>query len=232
MKKVLRIIFIVFLSLVGLFVLTSIVYEVKFKIDERQYLQNPTSENLYIFCERYKYQNDVIIEYVPKLCIDNQIASAESFLVKTIEEQQACKEEFLASYVQVFLKENDLLGYKQALLQSFDLIQNDDVLYQSIFQEFYYNEKYYGTVEEKCKVLDVLYEAACENGNTNQILSALVFADTMCIHYNLGEEKTEYYKSEYKKVFKTAYPNSPLDENIDNLWHYDENGNVIWDGIQ
>ena len=233
MKKVLRAIFIIFLSIAGCFVFANIAGEIKFKIDEQQYLRNPTAENLYIFCEQYAYiDNDVAIQYIPKLCIENQIADSEFFTSKTLEEQQACKDKFLAAYVEAYLNEYDLRGYKQALLQCFDLIQNDDILYNSIQNELYYHTDCYEAVEEKFKVLDILYEAACENGNTNQILSALVFADTMCIKYNLGEEKTEYYKSEYKKVFKTAYPDSPLDENIDNLWHYDENGNVIWDGIQ
>lgn len=230
-KKFLLVLFCTVVSLVVLFFICEFAFELKFQWTERQYIKNPTSENLFILCDQYADMNsDVAQKYIPLLCIDNQIADAPSFLSKSSEEQQACKDEFLSIYVAAYLHTYDLVGFKQALLQSFDLIQNDDMLYFNILWKLNYAEPY-ESASEKIKVLDILYEAARENGDTNQILSVLVFADIVCVKYNLGQEKTEYYKQEYDKVYQEAYPELPP-QNIDGLWHYDENGNVIYDGVQ
>ena len=230
-KKFLFVSLCIFLSFVSLFLMVSLGYEIKFQWTERRYINNPTSENLFVLCDQYAgADRDIAKKYIPLLCIDNQIADAPSFLSKSSEEQQACKDEFLSIYVAAYLHTYDLVGFKQALLQSFDLIQNDDILYFNILWELNYAEPY-ESASEKIKVLDILYEAALENGDTNQILSVLVFADIVCVKYNLGQEKTEYYKQEYDKVYQEAYPELPP-QNIDGLWHYDENGNVIYDGVQ
>lgn len=230
-KKFLFVSLCIFLSFVSLFLMGNLGYEIKFQWTKRQYMKNPTSENLLVLCNQYADVNsDIAKQYIPLLCIDNQIADAPSFSSKSSEEQQAIRDRLLAIYVAEYLDTYDLAGFKQALLQSFDLIQNDDILYDRIGFELKYDECYKDP-SEKIKVLDILYEAALENGETNQILSVLVFADIVCVKYNLGQEKTEYYKQEYDKVYQEAYPELPP-QNIDGLWHYDENGNVIYDGVQ
>lgn len=230
-KKFLFVSFCIVLSFVSLFLMNSLGYEITFQWIKWEYMKNPTSENLFVLCDQYaEVDSEIAKKYIPLLCIDNQIADAPSFSSRPLKEQQAIRDLLLAIYVAEYLDTYDLAGYKQALLQSFDLIQNDDILYDRISFELRYDECY-ELPSERIKVLDILYEAAQENGDTNQILSVLVFADIVCVQFNLGQEKTEYYKQEYKKVSKEAHPELPLDD-IDGLWHYDENGNVIYDGVQ
>ena len=67
-KKFLLVLFCTVVSLVVLFFICELVSDLKFQWTERQYIKDPTSENLFILCDQYAGMNsDVAQKYIPLL---------------------------------------------------------------------------------------------------------------------------------------------------------------------